>query len=158
MAAAKSFLEKQIKMRLRLSLYSYLLMWEIFRLAHHHRSKSNLKNKIIFVLLYLSSSDGDRRRAVRDPGCSTCTPDLHSPEPSRHHVALCISMNFYILAIKPLIWSGMMFCVWLESMHHPSKIKMPLGGKFSFVETSSWAWETCLQPGAALISSVTTML
>ena len=120
MAAAKSFLEKQIKMRLRLSLYSYLLMWEIFRLAHHHRSKSNLKNKIIFVLLYLSSSDGDRRRAVRDPGCSTCTPDLHSPEPSRHHVALCISMNFYILAIKPLIWSGMMFCVWLESIH-PSR-------------------------------------
>ena len=62
------------------------------------------KNLFIFsVFLLLSSSDRGHEEAVRDPGRSPCALDLHSPEPSRHHVTSCISMNFYLLAIKPLI-------------------------------------------------------
>ena len=96
-------------------------------LTKYDVNQKSLKMLIIFLIIYfrpscshLSSSDGDRKRAVRDPGRSPCAPDLHLPKPSRHRVLSCIYINFYPLAIKPLIWSGMMFCVRLESMH-PSR-------------------------------------
>ena len=100
---------------------------EILRRIHATYGVSQKSLKIqLFFSFDLFFFIGYRKGAVRDPGRSPCALDLNSPEPSRHHVTLCISMNFYLLAIKPLIWSGMMFCVWLESMH-PSKTKRLAG-------------------------------